>query len=466
MPPTSDQSAPIKTIEHSPAAETPALPGGLRTDAAQRVSTADEVRWNLGALMLDVTFFSLGMAFMDATAVLPLLLERLGASGPLIGGFASVRFLVFSLFQIFVAYGTHGRDRQKPWLVLAATVTRLPLLALPWFVWHGTVSPASSATALWMILIILSFWALGDGLGYVPWMEIVARAFSARTRGRFFASTQLVSGVCNVVIAVFVVRWVLHSTALPFPHNYALLLAVAAVMFQISLVGVLLIREPPPPEVAGRQTPLPPLAGYFRRLPALIRDNSAFARLSAIQLLLGFGSAAAPFYVLYATDRFHLADDWGGIYQMMGAIGVVALMPAWALLSEKYGPGASVRGVAVACLLTPILAMTVGLLSPWLFGLIFLLMGGSLNWGMWITLNHYLLSHIAEEERSIYVALLNLLFVPSALFPLLGGFLVRDHHMLLMGGMPVLFVVTTIVVFFGFLLTIHLPSPGDVAQTE
>src|SRR5579862_8637669 len=151
------------------------------------------VRWNLSALMLDVTFFSLGMAFFDQNAVLPLLMERLGASGPLIGAFAAARFLAFSLFQIFVSYGLHGRPRQKPWLAFVAAVTRLPLLMLPWFLWHGGDSTGARDLALRVTIVLLTFWALGDGLGYVPWMEIVARAFSARTRGRFFASTQLAS---------------------------------------------------------------------------------------------------------------------------------------------------------------------------------------------------------------------------------------------------------------------------------
>jgi hypothetical protein len=43
------------------------------------------VRWNFGVLLLDVTFFALGMAFTDTSAVLPLLLKDLGASGALIG---------------------------------------------------------------------------------------------------------------------------------------------------------------------------------------------------------------------------------------------------------------------------------------------------------------------------------------------------------------------------------------------
>src|SRR5580658_4458890 len=155
-------------------------------DAGQR-----HERWNLAALMLDVTFFALGMAFIDSSAVLPLLLERLGATGVVIGAAAALRSIGLSGFQIFVAYQLHGKPRQKPWLAIVATVSRLPLLAMPLFLLYSDRSPTLRAVALWAIIIILAFWSLGDGLGYVPWMEIVARTFSPRLRGRFFASTQI-----------------------------------------------------------------------------------------------------------------------------------------------------------------------------------------------------------------------------------------------------------------------------------
>jgi hypothetical protein len=415
------------------------------------------VRWNFGALLLDVTFFSIGMAFIDSNAVLPLLLERLGASGPLIGAFAAVRFLVFSLFQIFVGYVTHGLPRQKPPLAWVAAITRLPLLALPFFLWNANANNAARLVGLWATIIILSIWALGDGLGYVPWMEIVARTFSARTRGRFFASSQLLSGLSSIGIAAFIVRGVLAAPRLPFPRNYALLTGIAALMFQVSLSGVLLLREPPPP-----RTPielLPPLRDYFRRLPDVLRANPIFARLALIQLLVGFGAAASPFYVLYATAHFHLDDQWGGTYQVMQALGVVALMPAWAWLSERRGAQASIQGVAFVCLLTPLFALTVGTWSPWLFGLVFLLMGGSLGWGLWITFNHFLLAHVPEHERSLFVALFNLLFTPSALYPYLGGLLVQNRNFTSLGGMPVLFVLTSAVVAVGAVLALRLPAP-------
>ncbi len=418
---------------------------------------ASLARWNFRALLLDVTFFSIGMAFIDSNAVLPLLMERLGASKPLIGAFAAVRFLAFSFFQVFVSQLTHGRARQKPPLAWVAAITRLPLLLLPFLLWNAHTGATARIVGLWATIIVLSIWALGDGLGYVPWLEIVARSFSERTRGRFFATTQLLSGLSSIAIAALVVRGILASSRLPFPHNYALLTGIAALMFQVSLVGVLLLREPPPP--ATPPVPHPPLRLYFRRLPQLLRSNPVFAQLAVIQLFVGFGAAAAPFYVLYAASRFGLGDQWGGTYQVMGAVGVVALMPAWAWLSEKRGPGASIRGVALACLLTPLVALTLGSGSPWLFGLVFLLMGGSLGWGLWITFNHYLLAHVREEERSIFVALFNLLFAPSAIYPYLGGLLVQKDRFVTVGGLPVLFVLTAGVVSIGLLLALRLPPP-------
>ena len=367
-------------------------------------------------------------------------------------------FWLSVFFRCFVSQLTHGRTRQKPPLICVATLTRLPLLLLPFLLWNANAGATARLVGLWATIVILSIWALGDGLGYIPWMEIVARTFSDKTRGRFFATTQLLSGLSSIAIAALVVRGVLSSSRLPFPHNYALLTGIAALMFQVSLAGVLLIREPPPPVTPP--IPHPPLLMYFRRLPQLLRDNPVFARLAVVQLFVGFGATAAPFYVLYAASHFGLSDQWGGTYQVMQAIGVVALMPAWAWLSEKRGPAASIRGVAIACLLTPVIAMTIGNSNPWLFGLVFLLMGGSLGWGLWITFNHYLLAHVREEERSIFVALFNLLFAPSAIYPYLGGLLVQNRRFITLGGLPALFVLTSGVILIGLLLALRLPPPA------
>ena len=457
------------------------------------------VRWNLGALMLDVTFFAVGMAFLDGNAVLPLLLERLGAEGWLIGAFAALRFLAFSVPQVGVAFYSRRMARQKPLLSWVAGITRLPLLFLPLIIWRASVSDGARVFALFAVILLLSFWALGDGMGYVPWMEIVARAFTPQTRGRFFAATQFTSGIISIGIAGLVVRTLLHSMSLPFPHNYAVLAGLAALMYQVSLMGVLLIREPPPDPMQSHPAPVEPaspgyeneagrlaatradldtntrsaasgdpdsLRAYFRRLPALVRANPAFARLAVVQLLIGAGAASSPFYVLYATRHFHIGDEWGGTYQVLQAVSVAALTPLWTWVSEKKSPAHAVRALAFVCLLTPLAALTVGLASPWLFGLVFLLMGGSLGWGMWIVGNQYLLAQIEERERPVYVALINLLYVPAGAYPILGGLLVQHNRFVSVAGVPVLFILTALVIACGALLALRLPVPSRASSAS
>ena len=414
-------------------------------------------RRNMFALTLDVTFFCIGVAFLDPSAVLPLLLMRLGASGQVIGASATLRALAFGGLQIFVAYATHRNIRQKPPLLWVASLTRLPLLVLPIFLFHAVDSNAARIAALWATILLIGLWSLGDGLGYVPWMEIVARSFSERTRGRFFTSTQVLAGLVSVLTAAFLVRPILESHGLPFPYNYALLTGLFALAMQISLLGVACLREPPPPRHPPE--PRPPLGEYLRRLPQMLRENPTFTRLSNIELLIAFGGAAQPFYILEAKQRFHLSDSWGGIYQTILAVSVVAVMPLWTWLSEKRGAASAVRGLACFCLLTPLIALTVGRLSPWLYGLVFLTMGGSLGMGMWIVINHFLLAHVPEKERSAYVGLLNLRSVPAAFYPLLGGLLVPHDSLRKVADVPVLFLLVALVTGCGVLLSLRLPAP-------
>lgn len=419
-------------------------------------SNAEQLsRHNLIALTTDVTFFALGSAFIDANAVLPLLFQGLGASGTLIGFFSAVRMLGFNLPQVFIAGYAHRQPRKKPLLMQAATLTRLPLIIVPLLLMESVHGNTYRLAALWGISLILTIWGCGDGLGYVSWVEIVANSFTDTVRGRFFALTQILSGIITLLVGAIIVERTLKF--IPFPSDFAILGALAAICFFVSLFGLYLVKEPPVHEDLVNE-PVEPVA--LRALPALVRSNPVFLRLAAIQVLAGGGAMAAPFYVLYATRHFHLSDAWGGIYQAMHALGLITLMPLWTRLGERRGQNRAVAAIALGCCLSPLLAFTLGTTNPWLFGICFYFMGGTLDWGLWIVLNHYLLSHVSDSERPAYVSVFSLLNVPTALFPFLGGLLILHHHFLSIGSIPVLFPVTLLFTGAAFLLSMRLPTPA------
>ncbi len=414
-------------------------------------------RHNLIVLTLDLCMCAMGLAFLDGNAILPLLLHRLGATGIVIGAFAGGRLIAFNLPQLFAARRLAGKPRVKPWFFITAVCTRVPMLIVPWLIWHSQDDPFHRRMALVFTIVLIIIWSIGDGLCNVPWMEIIARSFSNRLRGRWFTATQSITGLLAISSAALIVRPALQAHSLPFPRNYALLALLSELMFQVSLIGVGLIKEPPP--VEHEAEPLPDGVGFLRKLPELIANNPVFARLATVQLLSGFGAAAAPFYVLYAKYHFHVGDSWGAAYQGVQAGGLIILLPLWNLIGERRGQHAAIMGVTTACMLAPAIALTLGRVSPWFLSPTFAMLGGSLDWGLWIVLNHYLLTHVDAATRPVYVALFSLLFVPAALFPVIGGTLVHREKFTMLGPFPLLFLLTFVVTACGFVVARGLPEP-------
>ena len=347
-----------------------------------------QVRKNLLAFLIDVIFYWLGAAFTDPLTVLVTLMAKLGASPTLLGLSIALRFLGQYGVQVFVAYFMQGRREQKKFLVWAVGLARLPMLALPYLITHAGDSPHARSVALWSTISILSLVGLGEGLSGVPWAVMLARAFSNRLRGRFLTGAQIAAGVFTVLISLFVVSRILPDKAhgvgagdVESFHSFGILILVSAIMFQISTLGLMLIKEPPAPANCANSPRIPSLKAYFALLPKKLKQDRTFAKLVTVQFFLSAGWAAYPYYAPYALHKFGLADNWAGTFQLLQALSIALLMPIWNFLMERRGEASAVKGVSLICLLTPIYALVFGHLSPYYFGVVFLMTGGTLASG-------------------------------------------------------------------------------------
>src|SRR6059058_5091231 len=97
---------------------------------ASLAQNPQQVKRNLAALLLDVISYWVGAAFTDPMTVLLVLMNRLGATPTLLGLCIALRFAAQYGVQVFVAYIIHGKSRQKPFLVWAVGLSRLPMVAL------------------------------------------------------------------------------------------------------------------------------------------------------------------------------------------------------------------------------------------------------------------------------------------------------------------------------------------------
>lgn len=262
-------------------------------------------RWNFVALVVDVSTFVLGLAFMDAATVLPIFLARLGAGSAGVGLAQAIQTLGLMLPPLFAAHRIHGRARHKSFLLLVCSVGRGGLLTLPpvLLLW-GRTHPGW--VLAWFYVVYALFWAM-DGACHPSWMDIVAKTIPARSRGRLFGTTQVLGGVLAAA-AGWAVHAILRSERLPFPREFALLILLWCAGAAASLVALWMIREPqgdheedpPDGENGGRM----PLRRYLARAPGFLRANPRLARIIGVQILLGGAMLATPFYTLFAASTW------------------------------------------------------------------------------------------------------------------------------------------------------------------
>jgi len=88
---------------------------------------------------------------------------------------------------------------------------------------------------------------------------------------------------------------------------------------------------------------------------------------------------------------------------------------------------------------------------------LFILIGFFIS-GRKIGKDNYLLDIAPSRERPKYISLTGTLIFPISLFPLLGGLIAQYM------SYNILFFLTAIAVFFGFILSFSLSEPRDIKK--
>ncbi len=309
--------------------------------------------------------------------------------------------------------------------------------------------------ALLGLLLALALFAFSDGVGGVPWTDLVAKSIPSTRRGRLLGSMQSIGGIGAFVAGIFI-RQVLATV--PFPKNYAFLLTVGFVFLAISLVGTLRVKER---EGAVRRGSS--LSAYWRNLPRIWRSDSVFQKMLYTRMLLSCFYLALPFYIVFARERLGFAASTVGLFLSAQMAGSILASLLWGWLGDRYDNRMVICLVTITAAATPGLALGTSLLAradlqAWAFAvsfLIFATIGATLS-GVWIGFTNYLLDLASDIVRPTYVGMMNTLTAPFTFLPILGGILLRSiSH-------ETLFAITLFLISGSIFLAIKLPKPHNL----
>ena len=377
-------------------------------------STVDSnLPWNFSVNLIDITFITLAFSIISRETITPLLISNLTDSKIAIGLAPAIYSIAYYLPQLFAANHAERLKRKLPFvMVVGGLLERVPYL----FAGLAILLFAESAplAALLCIYLVIGLGALGNGVATPAWFSMIGKVLPVNRRGIFFGVSEGLGTLMGIVGAFFVGR-VLDEMG--YPLNFATLFLVAAVFMGISWIGLALNREPESPIVKEHI----PFSQYFRRLPAILRDNQNFRRFLLSYSISRLSTMGVGFFIVFGNENFELIGADVGLLTaiLIGSQAAMQLLLGW--LADKRGHKANltVSGFALA------LAAMVALGATDLRGLIpaFILLGVGLASDHVSRLN-IILEFAAPEDQPTFIGLANTLLAPVVfLAPILGGWL-------------------------------------------
>ena len=314
--------------------------------------------------------------------------------------------------QLLSAGPIERTARKKPWVVnLGFFTERVPLLLLPVTALLALRSPS---WALALFFLIFALFNVGAGVIAPAWQDLIAVCFPANRRGRLMGLTMFLGGVAGALGAMGSSR-ILDT--LPFPRNFFILFALAAILMLLSWVVLALTREPvrqvrPTEEQRLR---------LWTKLGRILRRDRNFRRFLITRGLLAVGGMGTSFVTVAAVSKWDVSGGTVANYTVALLVGQSVSNLILGLLADRTGHKLSLVLGGLAVSLAYIIAALAT--NPLLFYLVFLLIGvyvsATIVSGLMIVLEF-----VGSEQRPTYVGATNsIIGAVNVVMPLLGGWL-------------------------------------------
>jgi len=404
---------------------------------------------NYLALMMEGTFFTGGMAVLSTSGAIALFINTMTGSHTLIGLAVTLQALAISSGQLFGAPFVNTIRKLPKTLFKIMLVPRVVifLMAVP------LLFGISGQWSVNIFLILFAVFWLGDGFTSVSWGELCARAVKFELRGHMMGILTTVGGFLSLLVGLLL-AWLLATPTLTDDMRFALIFILAGILFLLSAVFILFVRDPSPLSKTEKYN----IKKFYAKVPSIIRHSKPLQHVLIARIPSYVGFASVSFLVVFGANALHLSDvrvSWLVYANIVGGIiGGVLLGEA----SRRYGNKSVILwsnfGVVIAMIMAVLLAMHPSLGYLWLFLLCVL---GSVTASNWFGYLNYFLDIAPKEERSEYQIIGQGIGIPFSFAGVAMGALVDVH------GYIAMFVVCGCFALFSIGLSFRLLSKGKVA---
>jgi len=409
----------------------------------------NDYKWNFAVNLLDGVSFWFGFSLISTTTILPLFISKLTPSLLPIGLISVIHSAGWFLPQLFSAPITERYDQKKKIVVgWGFFLERIPIIVM---VLSTIYARAHPAIALALMLVALTWNAVGAGVVATAWMTLIAKIIPPIKRGSFFGITNFLGSIFGILGSALSI-WLLE--AFVFPDSFIILYGIAAVFTTLSWGFLALTREPREVhnENEQRQT------AFWKDLIKIIKVDHNYRRFVISSLIITLGGMGAGFVTISAIQRFSVSDGTVGIYSVTLLAGQTVGYLVLGKIGDRYGHKKSLEIGVGAILVAFVIAYFMQ--NPSLYFVVFVLLG--INLSAWIGSGMLVVWEFCDTSRvPTYSGLANTVRgVIGTIAPLIGTQLASF-------GFGILFALSALITLIGLvMLTGWVSEPRFNPQTE
>lgn len=379
-------------------------------------------------------------SLISAQTIMPALIKRLGGSDILVGAWPVVAYLAFFLPQIISANYSRAASYRKPIVIFRGFLQRINILLLACTIAIcGVLDPILTLTLLFILYIINQVTA---GLVSPTWMDFFTKTTLTESRGRVIGwrtSLGAVIGLLNGFIVTILL------TVLTFPYNYASVIGLAFIYQMSSLLVQNKIIEVSPSAIINPVR----LQYLFAHARLIVASNQQFRKFLYASALMIISFSAVAFFTVAAMKRLELSESIVGIFTIVTITGQIfsGVFVGW--IADTKGT----RSALIVCGLSLILSIIIAIFaqSLFLFCFAFVFMGICVGAELSMRYN-YAVECAPEEDRSMYIGIMNTWFAPFYLVTPFAGWLSAYY------GYDSVFAPSLLIGIAGVILLIQMPE--------
>ena len=370
-------------------------------------------RHNFYCFLWHACFLTFAQNFIDVDTVIPAMLVDAGGKAIHIGIMTAIMLGGSSLTQLIFAPFISNFPFKRKFLLLGINSRMLSLISLGIFLYFAHLLHGRYVIGL--IFLMITLFSLGGAFANVCYTDIMGKAINPDLRKPFFSIRPVITGAI-LFFSAFLAKKVL--TIAPYPGNYAYMFFIGFAALSVASLGFWSLKEHVPSRLAIKNP-----AHFLTIIRHELRQNPRLVFFLGIVNTQGICISLLPFVVLYAKTHFGPQTANTGLFLLFKVIGSVGTGLLLFSLAGRFKYRYLLYLVTGLAFVLPVFLLFSPALPP--FSVIFII-GGIIFSAYSITMNGVLLEVSGTSNRALYTGIAGAGNILPALFPLLGGWIIRQ----------------------------------------